>query len=106
MTDDPPTIEKQNAEKTALTIHIHTWATPIVGLVMLVFGLLAGYAARPLVSPLLSRVTPTPTVIVEENTSETTTGQQDLKEIVVAQTNHFLGDPQAPVTLIEFSDYQ
>jgi protein-disulfide isomerase len=104
--DDPPTIEKQNAEKTALTIHIHTWATPIVGLVMLVFGLLAGYAARPLVSPLLSRATPTPTVIAEVDASETTAAQQGLKDIVVAQTKHFLGEPDAPVTLIEFSDYQ
>ena len=103
---DPSTTEKQNAEKPALTIQIHSWATPIVGLVMLVFGLLAGYFARPLVSPLLSRVTPTPTVIVEEDTSETTTSQQGLSDIVVAQTKHFLGDPEAPVTLIEFSDYQ
>jgi hypothetical protein len=92
---DPPIPENPNPQKPALTIHIHTWATPVVGLVMLVFGLLAGYFARPLVSPLFNRVTPTPTAIAE-----------GLKDIVGAQTKHFLGDPNAPVTLIEFSDFQ
>jgi hypothetical protein len=103
---DPPIPENPNPQKPALTIHIHTWATPVVGLVMLVFGLLAGYFARPLVSPLFNRVTPTPTAIAEEDTGETASSQQGLKDIVGAQTKHFLGDPNAPVTLIEFSDFQ
>ena len=39
-------IEQEEVEKPtspALTINIEMWATPIVGLVMLVIGLLAGY---------------------------------------------------------------
>jgi hypothetical protein len=103
---DPPTSETTNPGKPALTIHIQTWATPIVGLVMLVLGLLAGYFARPLVTPLLNRETPTPTVIAEEDAGETAGSQQGLKDYVLPQTKHFLGDPNAPVTLIEFSDFQ
>ncbi len=103
---DPPTSENPNPQKPALTIHIHTWATPIVGLVMLIFGGLAGYFVRPLVSPLLNRETPTPTAIAAQDASETAGSQQGLKDYVLSQTKHFLGDPNAPVTLIEFSDFQ
>jgi len=98
--------DQPQTEKTALTIHIHSWATPIVGFLMLVVGLLAGYFVRPVVSPLLSKVTPTPTASASADTGESTASQPGLKDYVVAQTTHFLGDPNAPVTIIEFSDFQ
>jgi len=103
--ETPQEIEPQ-AEKAALTIHIHSWATPVVGLLMLVLGLLAGYFVRPVVSPLLSKPTPTPTASPETVSGDTSASQPGLKDYVVAQTLHFLGDPNAPVTIIEFSDFQ
>ena len=72
---------------------------------MLVVGLFAGYFTRPLIN----RPVPSPTTIVKatlapQNTQEAS--QAGLKEVVVAQTRHFLGDANAPVTIIEFSDFQ
>jgi protein-disulfide isomerase len=32
--------------------------------------------------------------------------QQELMTAVVERTRHFHGDPNAPVTIIEFSDFQ
>ncbi len=93
-------------DKTALTIHIHSWATPIVGFLMLIIGLLGGYYIHPTVSPLLSKATLTPTASAETDTGTTSAGQPGLKDYVVAQTKHFLGDANAPVTVIEFSDFQ
>ena len=90
-------------EKTALTIHIHSWATPIVGLLMLVIGLAGGYFLRPTVTPLLGKATLTPTASEEVSSGAS---QPGLKDYVVAQTTHFLGDENAPVTVIEFSDFQ
>jgi protein-disulfide isomerase len=85
-------------------------ATLVVGLVV---GALLGYAGRPLVTP-----QPTPTVSV---TSAETTDQSNasgaspspgsanpttLMDAVVAQTRHFKGDPNAPVTIVEFGDFK
>lgn len=36
----------------------------------------------------------------------TAASQQELMETIVAQTRHFRGDPNAPVTMIEFGDFQ
>jgi hypothetical protein len=103
----------------ALTIHIQSWATPIVGVMMLVVGLLGGYFGRPLFVPAL---TPTElaaeatSVPPSENSSSSATlppapedqaaRQQQLMELVLSRTRHFQGDENAPVTLIEFSDFQ
>jgi len=97
-----PENEHLQVDKPALTIHIHTWATPIVGLLMLVIGLTAGYFGRPLVSTALTKATSTPTA-VEESTEPQ---NPEVQGLVVEQTKHFIGDANAPVTIIEFSDFQ
>ena len=93
----------QQPEKTALTVHIHSWATPIVGLMMLIIGLAGGFFLRPEITPLLGKATLTPTASENVNSS---VDQPGLKDYVVAQTTHFMGDANAPVTVIEFSDFQ
>jgi protein-disulfide isomerase len=89
---------------------------------MLVVGLLAGYFGRPL----LTKGTPTPGPVAAVNTPvatipadqvgvPTTTvdptmaainSQAQLMDYLVSNTKHFQGDPNAKVTIIEFSDYQ
>ena len=39
----------QTKKRPAITINVQSWATPIVGVVMLIVGLLGGYYGRPLV---------------------------------------------------------
>ncbi len=102
--------------KPAVVLTIQSWATPIVGVAMLVIGLLTGYYLRPLTlaqaanEPAEAVVTP-PAVIATANLSVLPTPnpsatQGALMESVLAKTRHFRGDADAPVTMIEFGDFQ
>ena len=93
-----------------VTINIQTWATPIVGLVMLVIGLLAGYYIHPLTLAQANTTTPnlsvvvTPPVVIP--TADNSAAQQSLMNSLIPKMRHFKGDPNAPVTIIEFADFQ
>lgn len=90
-------------EKPAITISVQSWATPIVGLVMLIVGLFGGYALRPLLDDRSEQ----PDVSLRQQPSQdNAAGNPQLMEYLVSQTRHFRGDPDAPVTLIEFGDFQ
>jgi hypothetical protein len=81
---------------------INMLATLVAGLVI---GMLAGYFGRPLVTP--RPMDPTPVRAGETVTpSNGSAAVATLMEAVVAQTRHFKGDPDAPITIIEFSDFQ
>ena len=103
--EEPAPLEAQKPP--AITISIQSWATPIVGVVMLVLGLLVGYYGRPLIPNQTQSETSvnsaSPVVLPNADNSAV---QEKLMETVVAQTRHFKGDPNAPVTVIEFADFQ
>lgn len=89
----------------AVTITIQSWATPIIGAAMLVLGLLVGFYARPFLlagSPSGTNSAPPVVIPTEDNSA----AQAQLMETVIAQVRHFKGDPDAPVTIIEFADFQ
>jgi protein-disulfide isomerase len=72
---------------------------------MLAVGIAAGYFGRPLVTPEPLAATP----VASAGTSAAADASPDaaaLMDAVVAHTRHFKGDPDAPVTIIEFSDFQ
>lgn len=77
---------------------------------MLAFGLAIGYTGRPLVvaylypSPTATATLPPPTATSEPPSQATQ--RAGLMSYVVANTRHFKGNPAAPVTLIEFGDFQ
>lgn len=116
--------EQETRESPVITIHIQSWATPIVGLLMLVFGLLGGFFVRPMLPDTLSlNATPTETPAVSEvepptsdQASSQAQGQQQpqsseadrqaLMAALLPMVRHFKGNPDAPITLIEFSDFQ
>lgn len=92
--------------KPAFTINFYSWATPIVGLVMLLVGLAGGYFARPLINPETKQPVAqatTPTVSLPEEAPQSA---EEMMTFLVSQVRHFKGDPDAPVTIIEFSDFQ
>lgn len=94
--------EIQPEKQPAITINIQSWATPVVGIVMLIIGLLAGYYGRPLIGG-VDQQAATPQSIAP---SQAGGGNQELMAYLVSQTRHFTGNPDAPVTLIEFGDFQ
>ena len=105
-------IDQPNEEKPALTVVIQSWWTPALALIALVVGLLGGYFGRPLINkndstqssanPSGQSANPTATI---DATQQAITAQQIMTNLI-SQTRNFQGDPNATVTLIEFSDYQ
>lgn len=103
--DGLPNVEPRK-ERPALTINIQSWATPIVAVVMLVIGALAGFYARPSVLGQLpenaSEANPAVVIPTQDRSEE----QQQLMASLVPRVRHFIGDSNAPVTIIEFGDFQ
>ncbi|HSB65454.1 MAG TPA: hypothetical protein VLD65_02695 [Anaerolineales bacterium] len=107
-------IDQPQGEKPALTVVIQSWWTPALAVIMLVVGLLAGYFGRPLVSKGsagdgATQVTQEVAALNPASTATPTVDPaqiQQLMDSIVSQTKNFQGDPNATVTLIEFSDYQ
>lgn len=81
------------------------WITPLIGLVMLLIGLGLGYFARGVIGPeaIAARGTATVAAAAVQTRSAS---NQEVMGMIVAETRHFKGDENAPVTIIEFSDYQ
>ena len=74
----------------------------MIGLVIVV---LVGCASRPVTTP--EPLGPTPvTPTVTAGPSASSTASPTLMEVVAAETRHFVGDRDAPVTIIEFGDFQ
>lgn len=86
---------------------------------MLVAGLLIGYFGRPVVTARLAGATATPAATattvaatvpeapeISVNPNPQPRNQEELMAYLVAQTRHFKGSADAPVTIIEFSDFQ
>jgi len=94
--------EIQPKRSPAIMINIQSWATPLVGVVMLIIGLLGGYYGRPLVNNTKEPVT-VPESIAPPQAGA---GNEELMAYLVSQTRHFKGNPDASVTLIEFGDFQ
>lgn len=63
------------------------WVGVVVNLLMLVFGVVIGFVERPIVMP-----PPDPQAVMLQK--------------VMATTRHFKGSANAPVTIVEFADFQ
>jgi PBP1b-binding outer membrane lipoprotein LpoB len=74
-------------------------------MIVLVIVVLMGCASGPVGTPDSLSPTPvTPTATAGPSVSSTDT--PTLMDIMIAETRHFVGDPSAPVTIIEFGDFQ
>ncbi len=93
-------------KKPAFVINFYSWATPIVGLAMLLIGLLGGYFGRPLVSPDSKSPAIQATAPAAALPEQAPQSAEEMMEILISQMRHFKGDADAPVTIIEFSDFK
>lgn len=98
------TEDTQVRRQSAITINIQSWAKPLVGVVMLIIGLLGGYFGRTFIGGAEDQAA-IPQAIAPVQ-SQGGAGNEELMTYLVSQVRHFRGDPDAPVTLIEFGDFQ
>ena len=96
---------KQTKKQPAITISVQSWATPIVGVVMLIVGLFGGYYGRPLVGSENEQVA-VPQVIQPAQPQGSGVSNEELMDYLNSQVRHVMGDPDAPVTIVEFGDFQ
>ncbi|HSG44203.1 MAG TPA: hypothetical protein VLA72_13705 [Anaerolineales bacterium] len=105
LSDEPQNIEPKDRQP-ALTINIQSWTTPIVAVVMLVVGTLAGFYARPSVLGQLPENISGTSPAVAIPTQDRSVEQQQLMASLIPGVRHFIGDSNAPVTIIEFGDFK
>jgi protein-disulfide isomerase len=89
------------SESTSLT---NPWYLLVIGLLV---GGLAGFYLRPLVMGTLDAEDDTPPLAQVESSGQINEGDphQQVMMTVIANARHFYGDPNAPVTLVEFGDF-
>jgi len=97
-----------------VVVNLNSWTTPIVGIFLLVIGLVGGYFAQPLLADVAQ---PPSSIESTDNSSpsgasasisqaELPSSREELMDFLLRETRHFKGDPNAQVTMIEFSDFQ
>jgi flagellar basal body-associated protein FliL len=82
-----------------------TWLIALVGIVALLVGLGLGYFGRGEFGPEAQAAKGTATAVAAAVQTRSATNEQ-VMDLIIAQTNHFQGEANAPVTILEFSDFQ
>ncbi len=106
ITADPPaeesTVTPAEPEKPQSSAS-NPWVLLIVGLLV---GGLAGFFLYPLVMPQPEPVEAAPLASVEESAQiNKPNPHQSVMLAVIAGARHFYGDPNAPITIVEFGDF-
>ncbi len=96
--------EKAN-KRAALTIVFESWSIPIIGLTMFLIGMFAGYNLRQGDSS-QNTISAAATQSIQQPPAQLGRSNEEVMDYVLTQVRHFQGDPEAPVTLIEFGDFQ
>jgi hypothetical protein len=104
----------RDQKRSALMVVFPSWSTPVLGILMLIVGLISGYYGRqfihadrtvPAVEEIDSITADNPPSTPSISDEEMAARQEELMALVVDSTRHFRGEPDAPVTIIEFSDF-
>lgn len=111
-----PAVEAEGqpaTEPRVVTLRVDLLVTLAFGLMV---GIVIGYLGRPLIesearapaAPVVAaRVESSAPTDAEAASSSADSGSsQTLLDSVIAATRHYKGDPDAPVTIIEFGDFQ
>ncbi len=103
-TDHPAGDIQQSAAGAPATgpdvVRLSPWRILVVGLAL---GMVIGFFGRPLVTP---RPLNDPAAVAAVEAPGQAVEPPAVTAAVMTQTRHFKGDAQAPVTIIEFGDFQ
>ncbi len=102
----PPSAKKRSAARGTplFVMAIYSWSFPIALLITFIIGFFLGYVIRPM-SNTVQAVRPTSAtnqMITAQNESQ----RQQMLELLAAQTKNYIGNPNAPVRMYEFSDFR
>lgn len=91
----------QASTRNILSKRVIRWAIPALALLIVFAGIFIGFSKLPLV------ITKGQVSSLAREAVKTPANEREaLTQIATAQTRHFKGDPDAPVTILEFSDFQ
>ena len=98
-------------ETTAPVENSPIWMMLFIGLAMFLIGLAAGYFGRPLLAKdeNIQQVADADTSVPQAGVpspAEASGDAEEMMSFLIEETRHFQGNPDAPVTIIEFSDFQ
>lgn len=81
------------------------WPIILVGVAMLLVGLAAGYVGRGVIGPeaVAAKATAQAVAVAVQTRAA---ANKEAMNMLIGATRHFRGDANAPVTIIEFSDFQ
>lgn len=77
----------------------------LVGIVALFIGLALGYLGRGMFGPEARSANSTATVAAAAVETRAAMNKQ-VMDLLISETKHFIGEESAPVTILEFSDFQ
>jgi hypothetical protein len=77
----------------------------VVGIAMLLVGIALGYIGRGTYGPeaIAAKATSSAVAVAIQTRAAT---NKEVMTMIIGETRHFKGDANAPVTIIEFSDFQ
>lgn len=81
------------------------WPIIVVGVAMLVVGLVLGYFGRGMYGPEAIAAKATSSAMAAAVQTRAS-ANKEVMTMLIGATRHFKGDANAPVTMIEFSDFQ
>jgi hypothetical protein len=81
------------------------WPMIVVGVAMLVVGLVVGYIGRGFYGPEATAAKATQSAVAAAVQTRAS-ANKEVMTMLIGATRHFKGDANAPVTIIEFSDFQ
>lgn len=102
---EPQKKPEKTKRQPALTIVFESWSIPIIGLAMFLIGMFAGYSLRQDDSP-PTAISAVATQSPQQPPAQLGRSNEEVMDYVLTQVRHFQGAPEAPVTLIEFGDFQ
>ena len=101
--EEPAAPIENEPEKSQPHSSSNTWVLLLIGLIV---GGLAGFSLRPLVIPeQVTNAAPAPLAVEGSAPMNEPEPHQAVMVAVIANARHFYGDPNAPVTLVEFGDF-